>query len=53
MRNELHLREVDHMRQEWLKEEALKEEFRMRAEEAEQHIEELVQKVSVFAYRGC
>jgi protein HOOK3 len=44
VRNELHLREVDHMRQEWLKEEALKEEFRMRAEEAEQHIEELVQK---------
>ena len=33
------------MRQEMMKEQAIKEEYRMRTEEAEQHIEELVQKV--------
>ena len=40
------------MRQEMMKEQAIKEEYRMRTEEAEQHIEELVQKVRMCVCSG-
>ena len=43
---DLHRRELDQVRREKLMEEAMKEEYRMRAEEAEQHLQEVIQKVS-------
>ena len=47
VRRELHHRELDQVRREKMEEEAMKEEYRMRAEESEQHIQELLEKVCV------